>query len=304
MTAIIKTTKSLCLFLQMISLWWTVVTGFTVMRPLTTASTTTATLLYYRRIVFPFRRYSLMVLQATKKKRRHRIKPSVTNSTGDKMNGNETSPISSGGANTISDANDLPDFDLDLTHESDATVELHAAPIHSQSKAPINPEEMSPSMMVDVSFTKGKLRSLDELLMDRSLESKFKFDEPEDLNIPDFIQFIKESSLTTVSSTSGNIGDVANNSNNVGDLGKKKKRQAKRVSNAIRRKEEEEKDITNIWAIVSLFTNDDGKIRAVKVLEYGAWLGIILLVGWELYINSPFFDRAAPLAPFVYELFF
>ncbi len=33
-----------------------------------------------------------------------------------------------------------------------------------------------------------------------------------------------------------------------------------------------------------------------------AWLGIILLIVWEAYINSPLFERAAPLAPVVFEL--
>lgn len=33
-----------------------------------------------------------------------------------------------------------------------------------------------------------------------------------------------------------------------------------------------------------------------------AWLGIYLLIGWEVYINSPLFDRAAPLAPLVFEI--
>jgi hypothetical protein len=41
-------------------------------------------------------------------------------------------------------------------------------------------------------------------------------------------------------------------------------------------------------------------VSAVKVLEAGAWTGIYLLVAWEIYINSPFFDRAGPMAPVVY----
>ena len=33
-----------------------------------------------------------------------------------------------------------------------------------------------------------------------------------------------------------------------------------------------------------------------------AWIGIVLLIVWEAYINSPFFERAAPMAPVVFEL--
>ena len=31
-----------------------------------------------------------------------------------------------------------------------------------------------------------------------------------------------------------------------------------------------------------------------------AWVGIASLIGWEAFINSPLFERAAPLAPVVY----
>lgn len=42
-------------------------------------------------------------------------------------------------------------------------------------------------------------------------------------------------------------------------------------------------------------------VNVLKLLENGAWVGIGLLVVWEIYINSPFFERAAPLIPVVYE---
>jgi len=38
----------------------------------------------------------------------------------------------------------------------------------------------------------------------------------------------------------------------------------------------------------------------VKVIENATWFGIACLVLWEVYINSPFFERAAPMAPVVY----
>jgi hypothetical protein len=42
-------------------------------------------------------------------------------------------------------------------------------------------------------------------------------------------------------------------------------------------------------------------LNIVKVTKNGAWVGIGLLAVWEIYINSPFFDRAAPLIPVVYD---
>ncbi|GMI36187.1 hypothetical protein TrCOL_g6975 [Triparma columacea] len=38
----------------------------------------------------------------------------------------------------------------------------------------------------------------------------------------------------------------------------------------------------------------------IKVVEKATWAGIAGLVIWEAYINSPLFERAAPMAPVVY----
>ena len=38
----------------------------------------------------------------------------------------------------------------------------------------------------------------------------------------------------------------------------------------------------------------------VKLIENSTWIGIGALVLWEVYINSPLFERAAPMAPVVY----
>ena len=50
----------------------------------------------------------------------------------------------------------------------------------------------------------------------------------------------------------------------------------------------------SLWSF-NLFCNE-------KFHSPAAWVGIFILVGWEVYINSPLFDRAAPLAPLVYEI--
>ena len=42
------------------------------------------------------------------------------------------------------------------------------------------------------------------------------------------------------------------------------------------------------------------EINYLKILENSTWVGIGLLVLWEVYINSPLFERAAPMAPIVY----
>jgi hypothetical protein len=42
-------------------------------------------------------------------------------------------------------------------------------------------------------------------------------------------------------------------------------------------------------------------LNVLKLLENGAWVGIGLLVVWEIYINSPLFERAARLIPAVFD---
>eukprot|EP00536_Pseudo-nitzschia_multiseries_P016282 jgi/Psemu1/328187/estExt_fgenesh1_pg.C_10640001 len=138
----------------------------------------------------------------------------------------------------------------------------------------------------------GAQRSLDELISDRALESKLEFDDEEvDPNIPDFIDLAKASSTTP-------IGD---GSSVVGEIGKKKQRRAERVANAIAAKEAEESEKSFLYNIPQIL-NEKGEVSAIKILEQGAWTGIFLLIGWEVYINSPLFERAAPMAPIVYEL--
>lgn len=136
-------------------------------------------------------------------------------------------------------------------------------------------------------------KSLDELISDRALESKFEFDEKEDPSIPDFVDLAQASSTTPSSSYGSDIPG--------GGTGKKKQRQAERVANAIAAKEAE-KPVESFLESVPQFLNEKGDVSAIKILEQGAWLGIWSLVIWEFYINSPLFDRAAPLAPIIYEI--
>jgi hypothetical protein len=68
-------------------------------------------------------------------------------------------------------------------------------------------------------------------------------------------------------------------------------------------KEEDNRLVDNISdALGSLpFLKSDRESSELKLVENATWLGIFLLVAWEIYINSPFFERAAPLAPIVYQ---
>ena len=46
--------------------------------------------------------------------------------------------------------------------------------------------------------------------------------------------------------------------------------------------------------------DEDPGVLLFKVLQKGTWGAIIILILWEAYINSPFFERAAPAIPVVF----
>ena len=160
---------------------------------------------------------------------------------------------------------DLPDFDLGDDEEE-------AAPM--QRRAATDPDEITDVMM----GTQKPLGSVKDLISDRSLESVFEFDEPDD-PLPD-------------------LGELKTPA-----VGKKKARQEARRAAAMVNKEEDDRLIDNVSdALGSLpFLKSDRESSELKLVENATWLGIFLLVAWEIYINSPFFDRAAPIAPIVYQ---
>jgi hypothetical protein len=168
-------------------------------------------------------------------------------------------------------SNELPDFDVDGEEPK-------------PKKASGNPDEITDAMMGDA---KKSVRSINELLSDRSLESKFEFEETEEgSSLPDFAVVAQAKAASRVPEP-----EVP---------GTKKARKAERVAAAIAAKEEKEEE-ESFFAKFSFLTDEKGEISGVKILESGAWLGIYSLVGWEVYLNSPLFDRAAPLSPVVYN---
>lgn len=173
-------------------------------------------------------------------------------------------------ADTIS--GDLPDFDLDDDEEGSTPK--------PQKRTTSKPAEITPAMM---GSSDGPERSIKDLLLDRSLESKFDFGDVEtDDSLPDLIAMSKTAEQVDA------------------QTGKKKARQAERRASAIAAKESATESAFPILPFVS---DEEGKVQPVKLLEAGAWTGIFLLVAWEVYLNSPFFERAAPMAPVVFENF-
>jgi hypothetical protein len=166
------------------------------------------------------------------------------------------------------DDDDLPDFDLG-DGEQEAT-----------SKRSTKTDEITNAMMGS-----EKSKSVKDLINDRSLEKAFIFDEPED---PLF-------DLTELKSPS--------------KIGKKAARAMARKEAATLNQEQADGGLSNLVDDASQmlgqvpFLKSDRENSALKLVENFTWLSIFVLVAWEIYINSPFFQRAAPLSPIVYDFF-
>jgi hypothetical protein len=187
-----------------------------------------------------------------------------------------------------SDSGDLPDFDLGEDGGTDSAASK------SSSAPSATAGDMSAISANMMGTTKRRNSSLKDLLTDRGLESKMEFEvTAESAAMPDLADLARASAA-----------DAAGMDNDDSSLsgGKKRARQeARRAAAQALEPEVEEPNI--LQPLIDKLPNirdEKGKVSAVKVLEAGAWTGIYLLVAWEIYINSPFFDRAGPMAPVVY----
>ncbi len=145
-----------------------------------------------------------------------------------------------------SSTSDLPDFDLD-----DDKLEKNAASIPSDEPST---SEISSAMMGSAN---KPVRSVDQLIADRSLEKNFEFDEVEDSSLPDLAVMAQQNS----------------------EMGRKRSKREARVAAALERKAEEE--TSNPLAQIPFILDEKGEVSAIKVRRYNAILkifhGLIIL---------------------------
>ena len=190
---------------------------------------------------------------------------------------------------STSDSGDLPDFDLGGEDGADSAASKSSS---APSTVAGDMSAISPNMM---GSSKRRNGSLKDLLTDRGLESKMQFDvTAESAAMPDLADLARASAAADAADTDIDDSSLSG--------GKKRARQeARRAAAQALEPEVEEPNI--LQPLIDKLPNirdEKGKVSAVKLLEAGAWTGIYLLVAWEIYINSPFFDRAGPMAPVVY----
>lgn len=141
--------------------------------------------------------------------------------------------------------------------------------------------------------------SIQDTLSDRGLEKFMDFDKMIEqdggadkvVDLPDFDEVIARRKQREAMQE-GRVQDAAMLIDTQG-MGKKAAKNAQRRAEAIAEAEKAEAEKSPFEGLEDL--------NILKLLENGAWVGIGLLVLWEFYINSPFFDRAAPLIPVVYD---
>jgi Protein of unknown function (DUF2839) len=205
------------------------------------------------------------VLYSTRKKRRRRK---------DDLPSEESSTSGS----------ELPDFDLGVGDDGGNESSSGAGKSKRATTDPLG--EISANMMG--SSDRPLAKSVKELLSDRSLESKLEFLDsvgPVDSSLPDLLAPLrgKQVELPIVPT----------------DGSSKRERQASRRAAVQAAAEKEEED--SILSKLPLIRDEKGQISAIKILENATWVCIGLLVVWEIYLNSPFFERAGPMAPIVYQ---
>lgn len=207
------------------------------------------------------------------------------------------------------ESSDLPEFELiEDIEQVEVNMPTTKKKATSSSSSPSSSSwdgslEVTPAMMSRSSNSQPS-KSVNELITDRSLEKKLQFDEedvvtdPSGAAIPDLVELARQQRQQTPQSSSSTPPPP--------EMSKRDRQAARRAELALQsEKEEEESNLAeSVFSKLPIqVTNQEGKVEPIKLLEAGTWLGIFLLVAWELYLNSPFFERAAPMAPVVYTFF-
>jgi hypothetical protein len=181
---------------------------------------------------------SLFLAQQRKRRRR---KPSPGEDTSD------GSPDGAAAFDLNNKSGELPDFVMD---------DEEPAPKKASST---NPDEITSAMMGDANSK--SVRTINELLSDRSLESKFDFDETEEgSKLPD---------LAVLPQTVGGVPQSA-------ETNKKKARKAAAIAANKEEEEKEESFLSKIPGIIGI-TDEKGKISGVKVRYVTSYLLTYLL---------------------------
>jgi len=256
------------------------------------------------------------LLRAKKGGKRRKRKDGAGNTkkknSGNAKQSNQASPTTQ---TTNEETVDLPGFDLvediDLPTAESGNLQMSSANLSVDMDDP-------DAVLRAMQQTNGDLpaSSTRDLLRSRNteLEQKYVVDNVT-LKVPTLAEYTKRSSPSGGAGAGqqqqgGGGGAVANPQK----VGKKAARAAARKDAAIEAEGSGGIDnpviatlLKKIPKVPNLpFTNasirdNNGDFSVIKIIENAAWAGIYTLVIWEIYINSPLFTRALPMAPVVFS---
>lgn len=144
-----------------------------------------------------------------------------------------------------------------------------------------------------LSSTKDLLRS-----RNRELEQKLVINDIRE-NVPSLAEYTKNKSFE------GTRIRTATNTAATSSIGKKAARREERISAALEAKKLQDGTDNQGGFFLNTFNfgkDKDGNPKTpIKLLEEGTWACIWILIAWEVFINSPFFERQGSMPPIVFQ---
>jgi hypothetical protein len=237
----------------------------------------------------------IMILMAERKRRKRKNATSYSSSSSSSISKNVNSQ-------------ELPEFDLVEEEDSTiATTTTSSKPSSDKSTA-TNKNKASfdindPKVQNAMKATNTRNTNAQQSLMsttdlirtrNRELEEKLVTNDIIE-NVPSLAEYTqnrkvsKGNGMTTSSSSS---------------IGKKAARREERISAALEAKKMQD-GIENEGGFLNGFSfgkDKDGNPKTpIKLLEEGTWACIWILIAWEVYINSPLFERQGSMPPIVFQ---
>lgn len=211
-------------------------------------------------------------------------------------------------------SNELPDFDInddEVIPTSSTAATKNTVSNASIPKPTVDPliGTITPNMMASAPATNRAVTntvvSVNDL-RDRSLEQKLESLLSEDLTVteqvkeelPDLLTLQRDRKKVTTEQILLSASSLSKKERQT--LARQQQDMEQQSKRAEMSSQEDGGD--NIFSKLPFITNESGKIEPIKALEAATWTCIIALVLWEVYINSPFFSRAAPIIPIVYDI--
>jgi hypothetical protein len=234
----------------------------------------------------------IMILMAERKRRKRK-------------DGTSYSSSSSSSSSSISkdvNSQELPEFDLveevdntiATTSSSSRSTSSDESTVTNKNKTSFDINDPKVLNAMKASNTQQSLMSTTDLIRTRNRELEQKLVTNDIIeNVPSLAEYTQNRNV------SNSKGTTTSSS-----IGKKAARREERISAALEAKKMQD-GIENEGGFLNGFSfgkDKDGNPKTpIKLLEEGTWACIWILIAWEVYINSPLFERQGSMPPIVFQ---